>query len=142
MPENRAHFSLWAMMAAPLIAGNDLSAMSADVRAVLTNRDVIAIDQDPLGAQGERAYADGQMEVWTRSLSGGGLAVAVLNVGRDRYSSRPFHLDLSRLGLKEGQHGKDLWSGQPVTLQDSQPILLKQHDVLLVRLDRPVRTGR
>jgi alpha-galactosidase len=142
MPENRAHFSLWAMLAAPLIAGNDLSAMTPEVRAVLTNRDVIAIDQDPLGAQGERAYADSQMEVWTKPLAGGGLAIAVINIGWDRYSSRPFHLDLARLGLKDGQHGKDLWSGKAVTLEDSQPILLKEHDVLLVRLDQPVRVGR
>ena len=142
MPENRAHFSLWAMMAAPLIAGNDLSTMTPDVRAILTNRDVIAIDQDPLGKQGERAYADGEMEVWTRPLAGGGLAVAVLNLGAERYSTHPFHLDLARLGLKGAQHGKDLWTGQPVTLTDRQPILLKEHDVLLVRLDKPVRAGR
>ncbi|WP_158883667.1 glycoside hydrolase family 27 protein [Rhodanobacter sp. L36] len=141
MPENRAHFSLWAMMAAPLIAGNDLSAMTPDVRAVLTNRDVIAIDQDALGAQGERAYADGQMEVWTKPLAGGGLAIAVLNVGWDRYIGRPFHLDLSRLGLKDGQQGKDLWSGKAITLQGSQPILLKEHDVLMVRLDRPMHAA-
>ncbi|MEP6898875.1 MAG: glycoside hydrolase family 27 protein [Rhodanobacter sp.] len=142
MPENRAHFSLWAMMAAPLIAGNDLSAMTPEVRSVLTNRDVIAIDQDPLGVQGERAYADGQMEVWTKPLSGGALAVAVLNLGTERYSTHPFHLDLARLGLKGAQHGEDLWSGKSVTLEDRQPILLKQHDVLLVRLDKPVRAGQ
>ncbi|GAB2542867.1 glycoside hydrolase family 27 protein [Rhodanobacter koreensis] len=141
MPENRAHFSLWAMMAAPLIAGNDLSTMSPEVRAVLTNRDVIAIDQDPLGRQGTRAYADGEMEVWTRPLVGGGVAVAILNLGTERYSTHPFHLDLARLGLKGTQHGKDLWTGKPITLEDSQPILMKEHDVLLVRLDKPVRIG-
>lgn len=139
MPENRAHFSLWAMMAAPLIAGNDLSAMTPEVRAVLTNHDVIAIDQDLLGAQGERAYADGQMEVWTKPLAGGGLAIAVLNVGWERYSTHPFHLDLARLGLQQGQQGKDLWGGQSITLDDRQPILLKEHDVLLVRVDHPTR---
>jgi alpha-galactosidase len=142
MPENRAHFSLWAMLAAPLIAGNDLSAMTPEVRSVLTNRDVIAIDQDPLGKQGERAYADGEMEVWTRPLAGGGLAVAVLNLGAERYSNHPFHLDLERLGLTGVQHGRDLWTGQPVTLEDNRPILLREHDVLLVRLDQAVRVGQ
>ncbi|WP_426700177.1 glycoside hydrolase family 27 protein [Rhodanobacter sp. Col0626] len=141
MPENRAHFSLWAMMAAPLIAGNDLSTMPPEVRAILTNRDVIAIDQDPLGKQGTLAYADGEMEVWTKPLAGGGLAVAVINLWTERYSTHPFHLDLARLGLKGAQHGKDLWTGKPVTLEDSQPILMKTHDVLLVRLDKPVRAG-
>ncbi|OOG40576.1 alpha-galactosidase [Rhodanobacter sp. C06] len=142
MPENRAHFSLWAMMAAPLIAGNDLSAMSPPVRTVLTNRAVIAIDQDPLGKQGTRAYADGEMEVWTRPLAGGGLAVAIFNLGPERYGTHPFHLDLARLGLQGAQQGTNLWTGKPLTLEDSQPILMKTHDVLLVRLDHPVRVGR
>jgi hypothetical protein len=53
--EYESHFSLWAMLAAPLIAGNDLSKMDADTLRILTNKDVIAVDQDPLGQQGRRA---------------------------------------------------------------------------------------
>jgi alpha-galactosidase len=135
--ENRTHFSLWAIIAAPLLAGNDLPNMKPEIKAILTNRDVIAIDQDPLGLQGSKTYADGEVEVWTRKLSGGALAVAVINVGSDRYSTHPFHLDLSKLGLHGPQAGKDLWTGKQVTLTDGQPIELIYHDLLLVRIDAP-----
>ena len=56
LAENRAHFSMWAMLAAPLLAGNDLPNMKPEVKAILTNKDVIAIDQDKLGRQGTRVY--------------------------------------------------------------------------------------
>jgi alpha-galactosidase len=109
--------------------------MKPEVKAILTNRDVIAIDQDRLGKQGSRIYSDGEVEVWTRHLAGGALAVAVVNVGSDRYSTHPFHLNLAKLGLHGAQAGKDLWSGKAVTLTDGQPIELPSHDVLLVRID-------
>jgi alpha-galactosidase len=79
--EYRAHFALWAMLAAPLIAGNDLSAMSADTIAILTNREIIAVDQDSLGVQGRRAVKQGDAEVWVKPLSAGGQAVLLLNRG-------------------------------------------------------------
>ena len=81
LAENRTHFSMWAMLAAPLLAGNDLPNMTPEVRAILTNRDVIAIDQDRLGREATRAYSDGEVDVWTRHLSGGAMAIAVINAG-------------------------------------------------------------
>jgi len=137
LAENRSHFSMWAMLAAPLLAGNDLPNMKPEVKAILTNKDVIAIDQDKLGQEGTRAYADGQVEVWTRHLSGGAMAVAVLNAGESRYSTHPFHLDLAKLGLHGPQKGKDLWTGEEVTLTNNQPIELVSHDILLVRIAAP-----
>jgi alpha-galactosidase len=137
LAENRTHFSMWAMLAAPLLAGNDLPNMKPEIKAILTNRDVIAIDQDRLGSEGTRAYADGEVEVWTRHLSHGALAIAVINVGSDRTGSHPFHLSLTRLGLHADQAGKDLWTGKDVTLTDNQPIELDRHDVLLVRIGAP-----
>ena len=68
LAENRSHFSMWAMLASPLLAGNDLPNMKPEIKAILTNRDVIAIDQDPLGKQASRVYSDGEVEVWTRHL--------------------------------------------------------------------------
>ena len=106
---------MWAMLAAPLLAGNDLPNMKPEIKAILTNRDVIAIDQDPLGKQGARIYSDGEVEVWTRHLSGGALAIAVVNAGSDRYSTHPFHLNLRKLGLHGPQTGKDLWTGKTVS---------------------------
>jgi len=137
MAENRSHFSLWAILAAPLLAGNDLPNMKPEIKAILTNRDVIAIDQDSLGKQGTRAYSEGEVEVWTRPLAGGALAIAVFNVGDNRYSTHPFHLNLDRLGLHGPQSGKDLWTGKSITLTGNQPLELPSHDVLLVRVDEP-----
>ena len=135
LAENRTHFSMWAMLAAPLLAGNDLPNMKPEIKAILTNRDVIAIDQDKLGKQASRVYSEGEVDVWVRHLSGGAVAVAVLNAGSDRYSTHPFHLDLAKLGLHGAQKGKDLWTGKDVTLTQGMPLELPSHDVLLVRID-------
>jgi len=135
-PENRAHFSLWAIMAAPLLAGNDIAHMTADVRTVLTNRDVIAIDQDPLGQQGHRVHVDGAIEVWTKHLANGDLAVAVFNLGEERTAERPLYLDPAAFGLQGPQTGKDLWTGKTVTLDARRPLTLQTHDVLLVRVHK------
>jgi alpha-galactosidase len=137
LAENRSHFSLWAILAAPLLAGNDLPDMKPAIKAILTNKDVIAIDQDTLGKQGTRAYSDGEVEVWTRHLYGGALAVAVLDAGDSHYSTHPFHLDLAKLGLHGPQEGKDLWTGKAITLTDHMPIEIGSHDILLVRIGAP-----
>jgi len=138
MAENRSHFSLWALLAAPLLAGNDLPNMTPEVKAILTNRDVIAVNQDKLGKQGTRAYAEGEVEVWARHLAGGGLAVGIFNVSeQDRVSTHPFHLNLAKLGLHGPQTGKDLWTGKTITLTDGQALEIVKHDVLMVRLDSP-----
>jgi alpha-galactosidase len=137
LAENRSHFSMWAMLAAPLLAGNDLPNMKPEIKAILTNKDVIAIDQDPLGHQASRVYSDGEVEVWARHLSGGAMAVAVLNVGSDRYSTHPFHLNLGKLGLHGAQAAKDLWTGKDMNLTNNMPIELPSHDILLVRITAP-----
>jgi alpha-galactosidase len=77
--ENRSHFAMWAMLAAPLIMGTDVPGMTASTRAILTNPGVIAIDQDPLGlaAMRWRAYPD--YEIWAKPLAGDRWAIALLN---------------------------------------------------------------
>ncbi len=137
LAENRSHFSMWAMLASPLLAGNDLPNMKPEVKAILTNRDVIAIDQDPLGKQASRVYSDGEVEVWARHLDGGAIAVAVLNAGSDRYSTHPFHLSLTKLGLNGTQQAKDLWTGKDMELTDNMPVELTSHDIILVRIATP-----
>src|SRR5579884_3175324 len=81
--EYRAHFAMWCMLAAPLMAGNDIRNMSPEIRAILTNRELIAVDQDPLGIQAHRVKRDGQTEVWSKQLADGGRAVALLNRSGD-----------------------------------------------------------
>jgi alpha-galactosidase len=137
LAENRSHFSMWAMLASPLLAGNDLPNMKPEVKSILTNRDVIAIDQDPLGKQASRVYSDGEVEVWARHLDGGAIAVAVLNAGSDRYSTHPFHLSLTKLGLNGTQQAKDLWTGKDMELTNNMPVELASHDILLVRVATP-----
>jgi alpha-galactosidase len=80
--ENRSHFSLWAMLAAPLIAGNDLRSMTPEVKEILTNKEVIAVNQDPLGHEGARVKKNGDAEVWARPLAGGDRAVILFNRGQ------------------------------------------------------------
>ena len=79
--EYRSHFSLWCILASPLMAGNDLRSMSAEVKEILTNKEVIAVNQDSLGMQGRRVKRDGDREVWSKQLADGGRAVVLFNRG-------------------------------------------------------------
>jgi alpha-galactosidase len=108
--EGRAHFSMWAIMAAPLIAGNDLRSMSNATKATMTNADVIAIDQDPLGAQGQLvASPAANLQVWSKTLSGtNSRAVALFNRASTAAS---ITVQWTQLGLPAGAAAvRDLWS--------------------------------
>jgi alpha-galactosidase len=109
--EYRAHFSLWAILAAPLMAGNDLTAMSPAVRAILTNREIIAVDQDVLGIEGRRTVKLADTEIWVRPLADGSQAVVLLNRSAER---RSIQLDWSALHLPRyvTLDVRDLWLGR------------------------------
>jgi alpha-galactosidase len=77
--ENKAHFSLWCILAAPLMLGNDLRQMTPETLAILTNKKVIAVNQDPLGRQGRKVRDDGDYEVWSKELHDGTRAVIMFN---------------------------------------------------------------
>ena len=79
--EYRVHFSLWCMLAAPLIAGNDLRSMTPEIKEILMNKEVIAINQDALGREGSRVWKDGDREIWSKQLKDGSRAVVLLNRG-------------------------------------------------------------
>jgi len=79
--EYRAHFSLWAILSAPLIAGNDLRDMKPEIREILTHKEVIAVDQDAAGEQGRRVHKDRDLEVWSKRMQDGSRAVILLNRG-------------------------------------------------------------
>jgi alpha-galactosidase len=106
--EYRAHFAMWAMLASPLMAGNDIATMTAATRTILTNAEVIAIDQDPLGQQARRVAKHGDVEVWARPLADGGRAVALLNRGKDAAS---ISVDWTAIGYpaKLKARIRDLW---------------------------------
>jgi len=107
--ENRAHFSMWAMMAAPLMAGNDVRSQSATTRSILTAPEVIAVDQDPLGRQGVKVADTGGRQVWSKVLSGTGTrAVALFN---RTGATTDITANLSTLGLGTGGATvRDLWA--------------------------------
>jgi alpha-galactosidase len=109
--EYRAHFSMWAMFAAPLLAGNDISNMSADTKEILMNKEVIAIDQDPLGQQGRRVKKTGDLEIWSKQLQDGGRAVALLNRGP---AATKMSVAWTDIGYPDGLSAsvRDLWTAK------------------------------
>ena len=136
LAESRAHFSLWCILAAPLIAGNDVTRMSPEVQAILTARDVIAIDQDSLGKQGFRALAEPSksIEVWVRPLRDGAWAVCALNTGP---AEADLTVEWSRLWTLERRlyDVRDVW-GRKDAGDTSKPRVVRvgSHDVALYRL--------
>jgi alpha-galactosidase len=132
--EYRSHFSLWAMLAAPLIAGNDLSNMDEATRSILTNGDVIAVDQDALGVQAHRAAKNGDDEVWVRPLKGGDRAVALLNRSSTAHT---ISVDWDMLDLPAGLKAdvKDLWSKTvKAGVKGGYSAEVAPHGVVLVRI--------
>lgn len=111
--EYRSHFSLWAMMAAPLIAGNDIAHMDEATRSILLNRDVIAVDQDPLGIQGRRVWKEGDSEVWVKPLSHGAEAVLLFNRGEAPATIRA---TVDQVGTAARGRVRDLWAHKDVGL--------------------------
>src|SRR3984893_6285521 len=109
--EYRSHFSLWAILAAPLIAGNDLRNMRPEIHDILTNREVIAVDQDPLGREGERVWKKGDAEVWAKQLQDGSRAVVLLNRGK---AEQQIIVDWKDLGYPNHLSAtvRDLWQHQ------------------------------
>jgi alpha-galactosidase len=132
--ETRAHFSLWALWAAPLIAGNDVRNTPKDVLDVLTNREVIAIDQDPLGIQGRRVSDGGAYEVWMKVLHDGSRAVILLNRGSEK-GDLAFKWD--EVGLAPGTKAvvRDLWKKADMgTFDGSYKVAVEPRDVVMVRV--------
>ncbi len=130
--EYRTHMTLWAVLAAPLLAGNDLSKMTPETLAMLTNKDVIAIDQDALGKQGDRVWAEGFSEIWSKPLSGGGYAVAIFNRAPE---GKQIPFNLSQVGAREGATLHDVWAGADVEAPGGSYLAtVPSHGVVLLRV--------
>ena len=130
--EYRVHMSLWAMLAAPLLAGNDLSKMTPETESILMNKDVIAVDQDPMGKQGDRVRADGPFEVWMRPLANKETAVALFNRGE---SDDAMTLSFKELKLPENLMARDLWTHKDLgKLHGGYTAVVPHHGVLMLRL--------
>jgi alpha-galactosidase len=131
--EYRSHFSLWAILAAPLIAGNDLRSMTREIRDILTNQEVIAVDQDPLGRAGRRLWKDGDLEVWGKQLQDGGRAVVLLNRGA---SSQNIAVTWEQLGYPAHLSApvRDLWAHQDRGSFTGKFSAVESHGVVMIRV--------
>jgi alpha-galactosidase len=132
--EYRTHMSLWALLAAPLLAGNDLSKMTAETKSILMNKAVIAIDQDKLGRQGDRVSQNGDLEIWTKPLSGGAVAVGMFNRGT---SEATMSLKLADVGMASPRKVDNVWAGATVTpAKDEISTNVPAHGVVLLRIEK------
>jgi alpha-galactosidase len=132
--EYRAHFSFWCLLAAPLMAGNDLATMTPETRDILTNREVIAVDQDPLGKQGSKVRDDGDTEVWARPLADGSRAVILFN----RSSKEALiAVNWTEIGYPKtlGAQVRDLWKHQNLDVfKGSYSAAVPGHSAVMVKI--------
>ncbi len=127
----RTQMSLWAILAAPLLAGNDLSKMDATTKNILLNKEVIAVDQDKLGIQGHRV---GPPQIWEKPLSGGAKAVALFNYVTDD-EAEPFTLYLKDVGITGPVHARDLWAHKDLgVFNGSYTVTIPQGGVVMLKL--------
>lgn len=132
--ESRAHFSMWAIMAAPLLAGNDLTSMSKETLDILTAPEIIEVDQDPLGHQGVQVRVDGDLEVWSKVESGQGVrAVALFNKGA---ATADIAVSWGEVGLMPGAAiVRDLWARTDLgSINDRYSASVPSHGVVMVKI--------
>jgi len=134
---NRSLFSLWCMMAAPLMAGNDLRDMSPSTAGILTNLEAIGVDQDPLGVQGRVVWNDGNVSLWAgKPLFDGSLAVLVLYLGKHRADRQ---ISWEELGLAAGDelYVRNIWTGETNgPLAGATTVSVGPDDVAFLRISR------
>ncbi len=130
--EYLTHMSLWCLLAAPLLAGNNLAEMTPETLRLLTNPEVLAIDQDPLGVQGHRISMEGPLEVWVKPLADGSKAVGLFNRGE---STMPITAYFRNTGVGEMARVRDLWARKDLGLfKISFTAQVRKHSVVLVEV--------
>ncbi|HWI57575.1 MAG TPA: glycoside hydrolase family 27 protein, partial [Bacillota bacterium] len=137
--EYQTQMSMWCLLAAPLMIGCDIRHMDNETRRILTNPEVIAVDQDPLGKQGNRVARTAPTEVWRKPLVGGAVAVALLNRGAQ---AGPITANWKDLGLKEGTEWqvRDLWAHKDLgAFKNTYTAVVKPHETVLLRLTPAAR---
>jgi alpha-galactosidase len=128
--EYRTHMALWALLAAPLLAGNDLRSMTPETKEMLTNPEVLAVDQDAKGVQGHRVWDEGPLEIWIKPLANGSHAVGLFNRGE---SSLKITLDFKMLGGTSSLKLRDLWEHKDLgEVEGSYTADVPRHGVVLL----------
>jgi len=131
--EDRAHFSLWCILAAPLLAGNDLRHMTMATKEILTNREAIAVNQDPGGIQGYKVRDEGDHEVWVKPLLNGDYAVALLNRG-ERSAFMAVRAEAVGMPVVRRYMVRDLWNHREETSGGRIAARVPSHGVALFRV--------
>jgi alpha-galactosidase len=130
--EYLTHMTLWCLLAAPLLAGNDLSKMTPETVAILTNPEVVAVDQDPLGIQGHRVAQEGQLEVWVKPLGDGSKAVGLFNRGE---SPMPVTAWFRDVGVGDTASVRDLWERRDLgTFKSSFTAQVPRHGAVMIKV--------
>ena len=130
--EYRTHMSLWCILAAPLLAGNDLANMTSETLAILTNPEVLAVNQDPAGIQGHRVAQEGQLEVWVKPLADGSKAVGLFNRGE---SAMPVVAYFRDIGVGETASVRDLWARKDLgSFRGSFAAGVPTHGVVMIKV--------
>lgn len=132
--EYEVHFSLWCLMKAPLLIGCDVRNMSNDTFRILTNSEVIAVNQDPLGVQGTKVKSDGTQDVWAGPLADGSFAVLLLNRG---FYNTNITADWQDFGLDPSQEAsvRDLWAHQDLgVMKGSITTSVESHAAAMYRI--------
>ncbi len=131
--EYQSQFSMWTIFAAPLIISFDLKKMNDATERILTNKEVIAINQDPMGQQGECVYSKNGKEVYMKDLENGDVAVALLNRGS---STTNIEIDLDKLFLREKEYiVRDLWKQEDIgTVTEKISASVESHETKLYRI--------
>jgi alpha-galactosidase len=126
------HMSLWVLLAAPLLAGNDLARMTPETLDLLTNQEVIAVDQDRKGVQGRRVAQEGPLELWAKPLADGAIAVGLFNRGE---SGNPVTINFQDLGLQGSATVRDLWSHKNLgSFKASYTAEVPRHGAVLLKV--------
>jgi len=132
--EYRTHMALWALLAAPLLAGNDLRNMSPETKDLLLNSEVLAVDQDVKGVQGHRVWEEGPLEIWVKPLADGSHAVGLFNRSE---SATKMTLDFKSIGAPASAKLRDLLDHKDLgTVQNSYSAEVPTHGVVLVKVSK------
>jgi len=125
------HMTLWCLLAAPLLAGNDLTRVTPEDSAILLNKEAIAVDQDSKGVQGHRVSAEGPLEVWAKPLADGSVAVGLFS----RAGMFPVRVNLKDIGFADSVHVRDLWAHKDLgSFENDFTAQVPRHGAVMIRV--------
>ncbi len=133
--EQITHISMWSLLSSPLLIGCDLTRLDPFTKALLTNDDVLDVNQDPLGRPAGRIAENGDAQIWARPLADDTHAVGLVNLGSDR---QDITVSWSQLGLSGSQPVRDLWQRKDMgAFKDGYTVPVPAHGTVLIKVGKP-----